>query len=203
MCQFTYGQPLASAHNILRMVYTFLYLLIPHPSCASVFTVTAAESAFRALHVTARTSKKQMHKQRARMLEFEKEKLLRIDRASRVSKWLWYQQAKKDHFASKIQCWYLRQQLKRTITHRIIQRTITNNIRANLQSLCIGASIYANNIKASRPPRDSSISSTTAPTQPKPNSPTHAHPFRHRGLPLNNNQKRRQTNRRRDRRISK
>ena len=201
MCQFTYGQPLASAHNILRMVYTFLYLLIPHPSCASVFTVTAAESAFRALHVTARTSKKQMHKQRARMLEFEKEKLLRIDRDSRVSKWLWYQQAKKDHFASKIQRWYLRQQLKRTITHRIIQRTITNNIRANLQSLCIGASIYANNIKASRPPRDSSISSTTAPTQPKPNSPTHAHPFRHRGLPLNNNQKRRQTNRRRDRRI--
>ena len=109
---------------------------------------------------------------------------------------LCWQQDQKDFAASILQRWYHCYKLRRTITHRITQRAILNNKRANLQSICLGASIYANNIKAFRPPRDSSTPTTTA-IAPQPPPTTHTHPFRHRGLPLHHNKKRSQTNRHR------
>ena len=70
-----------------------------------------------------------------------------------------------------------------------------NSKRAVLSDLCRGASIYANNIKATRPPTKMVSSSDTDTPPPPSNNRRSTHPFRDRGLALPK-RKRRQRNRR-------
>ena len=219
LCQYAIGKPLPLAVKIVD----FVRFIIGGIRVSDVLTkaFASANRAYSLVHQELQTqllaekeNKKQAkllqhrlemeHARREkehalRMAKFEEEQQLRHDRAVYASLWLMSEHNFKECSANIIRKWYYRQKFKHTIAHRIKQRTILTNKRLRLQSICLGASTYANNIKASRPPRASSKSTTTAPPS-KPPPTTHTHPFRDRGLPLKNNTKRRQRNRRRDRR---
>ena len=128
-------------------------------------------------HLHQREMKEMEEKQR--QANFARELQQRKARHKQASDELWAQYRRKQHAATVIFRNIRRIIFIRRLYHRLTERRRKQH---KLTHLCRGASAYAHNIKASRPPR---VITPPAMPPPKPNNPkATTHPFRDRNLPL-------------------
>jgi len=125
------------------------------------------------VHAEELRQRKEAAARTERLLEYMKEQQLLKSRADEALQLLWTRHNKRTQAANTIARWWHDILICRSTLSHITKRVKARNI-------CLGASIYANNIKACKPQPPAV---DTKPV-PLPTSKADSHPFRRRGLAL-------------------